>query len=97
MNYLSFSVVNGAVLAGSSATITPNCIFEVVGNIWSIDGPTLGFLCSIVVTWVNRSAMRVAYDPRPLNGLPVTLPVNLNFSTWGTAIIQPDGRYVISI
>jgi hypothetical protein len=99
MEYLSYSVVNGVIVAGQSATITPNCIFEVSGNIWSIDGPTLGFLCSIVVTWVNKAAGLVAYDKRPLDG--TISNVNLsNLATgaaWGTAIVQPDGRYVISI
>jgi hypothetical protein len=93
MNYLNYTVVNGAVTPGSSVTINPNCIFEACGNIWSIDGPTLGFLCSIVVTFVNKSVGRVSYDPRILNGLAS----NVNLTNWGTAIIQPDGRYVISI
>ena len=97
--YLSYTVVNGKVTAGSSSTINSNCIFEATGNIWSIDGPTLGFLCSIVVTWVNKAAGRVAYDKRVLDGSVV----NVNLSdqetgaAWGTAIVQPDGRYVISI
>jgi len=93
MNYLNYTVVNGAITQGTQAEIGPNCIFEAVGNIWSVDGPALGFLCSIVVTWVNKAAGRVQFDSRPLNGLAA----NVNFSAWGTAIVQSDGRYVISV
>jgi hypothetical protein len=79
---------------GSQTTINPNCIWYPSGNVWSIDGPTIGYLCSIVCVWVNQSAGRVAFDARALNG--TVLNVNLG-STWGTAIAQSNGGYVISI
>lgn len=91
--YLSFSVVGGMVVAGESPDITPSSLFQPSGGVWSLDGPALGFLCSIAVTWVNQAANRVSYDPRPLNG-SVT---EVNFSHWGTAVVQPDGRYAIQI
>lgn len=92
--YLNFTLVNGVVTAGKQPNIDAHCLFQPSGNIWSIDGPTLGFLCSMAAAWVNQSAGRVAYDPRPINGS--SAGVNL-MGAWGTAIQQPDGRYVISV
>lgn len=93
MSYLSYTVVNGVVKPGSKTAIDATCIFQESGNIWSLDGPTLGYLCSIAVAFVNVSVGRVTYDPRVLNGSNSSI----NFSNWGTAIQQPDGRFVISI
>ena len=93
MTYVNFTVVNGVVTVGTQDTIDGHCTFQASGNIWSLDGPALGFLCSIPVTWVNQAVGRVAYDPRPINGSVS----EVNFSAWGTAIAQPDGRFVISV
>lgn len=92
MKYLNYTVVNGVVTAGSQTTIDGHCKFYVSGNIWSLDGPTLGFLCSIAVVWVNQAAGRVSIDPRPIGNI-----ITVNFTTWGTAVQQSDGSYVISI
>jgi hypothetical protein len=98
MVYLNYTVVGGAVTPGAQSTIDAHTTFQVSGNIWSLDGPTLGYLASIAVAFVSapfqasgQTAQRVVYDPRPLNGSATSV----NFSAWGTAYLQPDGRYII--
>lgn len=93
MPYLEYSVVNGQITKGSSDTVTPNCIFQQDGNIWSLDGPTLGFLCSIVVTFVNVSVGRIDYDPRVIG----SYDGNIKLTDWGWAEKQSDGRFAIRL
>jgi hypothetical protein len=95
MNYLNYKIVNGAITPGSQATIDEFCLFTPTGAIWALNGPPapLNFLCAILVAWCSQAAGYVMYDPRPLN--TISGPVNL--SAWGTAVVQPDGRYAIQL
>jgi hypothetical protein len=99
MKYASFSVVGGAVVYAESSDINANSTFYPSGNIWSLDGPNLGFLCSICAVIVNPTNMHVVFDKRPLDGsiINVALSSPSPNVVWGTAILQPNGGFAIQI
>lgn len=94
MNYLNYTLKNGVPTPGKQPNIDQYCKFYPSGNVWSLAGPTFGFMVSIIGVWVDQGLGLLAYDPTLVNGKAF----NPNLcNTWGTAFQQADGSYVISI
>ncbi len=89
MSFLSYQRTPGGIVPARLAAIDGTCLFQPSGNLWSLDGPALGYLITIVASVTPNG--RVVFDKRPVNdGHAVVL-----LDQWGTLHPQKDGTVAI--